>query len=176
TSDDWWQSKRFSWARRLAERGILPMAVCKWLMRFVRPMKVDAVRGIELPDGRRVVVYLIGVPWLPEQIKANPELAVRRASQAARLAKELGAGVLGLGAFWSVVGNKGEDVQKQAPRGFHVTNCGAYTAGTVRMAVPMRLRKLRARGVDPKQARAAVVGANGVVGFGICRELAAEVG
>src|SRR5205807_248065 len=120
----------------------LPVSLVKWLMRFVRPMKVDAIRGIELLDGRRVVVYLIGVPWLPEQIKANPALAVRRASQAARLAKELGAGVLGLGAYWSVVGNKGEEVQNQAPEGFYVTNGGAYTAGTVRLAVPMMLRKL----------------------------------
>src|SRR5262249_1164867 len=119
---------------------------------------------------------LVGVPLLPEQIKGSPRLAVRRAAQAAQLAKELGAGVLGLGAFWSVVGNKGEDVQKAAPAGFYVTNGGAYTAGTVRLAVPMMLRKLQERGVAPEQARAAVVGANGVVGFGICRELAQKVG
>lgn len=176
TPDDWWQTRRFSWARKAALSGLLPMSVARWLMTLVRPMKVDAIRGIELSDGRQVVVYLIGVPLLPEQIKALPELAVERAVQAARLARELGAGVLGLGAFWSVVGNKGEDVQRQAPKGFHVTNGGAYTAGTVRLAVPMVLEKLRERGVQPEQARAGVVGANGVVGFGISRDLANHVG
>lgn len=176
TANDWWQSRRFSWARKMAERGILPQSVLKRLLMCVRPMKVDAVRGIELTDGRRVVVYLIGVPWLPETIKEHPKQAVCRAVQAAELAKSLGAGVLGLGAFWSVVGNKGEDVQKGAPDGFYVTNGGAYTAGTVRLAVPMVLEKLRERGVAPESARAAVIGANGVVGLGICRDLVQGVG
>jgi acyl-phosphate glycerol 3-phosphate acyltransferase len=175
TAEDWWQTRRFSWARLPARQGILPMPLLKQMVKLVRPMKVDAVRGIELSDGRRVTVYLIGVPLLPEQIKGSPRLAVRRAVQAAQLAKELGARVLGLGAFWSVVGNKGEDVQKQAPVDFYVTNGGAYTAGTVRMAVPMVLRKLEQRGVEAHRARAAVIGANGVVGFGICRELAQQV-
>ncbi len=176
TEADWWQPRRFYFWYQLARRGLLPATIVRWLVRWVRPMKSDVIRGIELADGRGVVVYLIGVPLLPEQIKDSPELAVTRAAQAARLAKELGAGVLGLGAFWSVVGNKGEDVQKRAPDGLRVTNGGAYTAGTVRLAVPLMLEKLREQGVDPEQARAAVVGANGVVGFGISRDLAAHVG
>jgi acyl-phosphate glycerol 3-phosphate acyltransferase len=176
TTDDWWQTRRFSWARPLAERGIVPAGLLKRLLLLIRPMKVDAIRGIELADGRRVVVYLLGVPWLPEQIKGSPDLAVRRGIQAARVAKDLGAGVLGLGAFWSVVGNKGEEVQKGAPPGFYVTNGGAYTAGSIRLAVPKVLDRLRNRGVPPTRARAAVVGANGVVAFGICRDLAQQVG
>lgn len=176
TTDDWWQTRRFSWARPLAERGIFPAGILKRLLLRVRPMKVDAIRGIELADGRRVVVYLLGVPWLPEQIKAYPDLAVRRGIQAAHVARDLGAGVLGLGAFWSVIGNKGEAVQKGAPPGFHVTNGGAYTAGSMRLAVPMVLERLQRRGISPSRARAAVVGANGVVGFGICRDLAREIG
>jgi predicted amino acid dehydrogenase len=114
------------------------------------------------------------VPWLPSQIKENPRLAVRRAVQAARLAKELGASVFGLGAYWSVVGNKGEEVQAQAE--IPITNGGALTAGSVRVAVPAILKRLAARDVDPRRARVAVVGASGVVGFGICRQIADAVG
>jgi predicted amino acid dehydrogenase len=57
-----------------------------------------------------------------------------------------------------------------------VTNGGAYTAGTVRLAVPTMLRRLALQGTPLDAARVGVVGANGVVGFGICRSLLSEVG
>lgn len=114
-------------------------------------------------------------PLLPHQIKAKPELAVRRAIQGARLAKELGATVVGLGAFWSVVGEKGKRVQEAVP-GIEVTNGGAYTAGTVRAAIPKILAHFAQSGKDLKGATAAVVGANGVVAFGIARQIAPLVG
>lgn len=175
TPEDWWQTRRFSWAEPLYRAGLLPSGVIATLMRWMRPIKVDTMRGIRLPDGRTVQVHLLTVPWLPEMIKAYPELAVYRCVQGARAAKDLGARCFGLGAYWSVVGNKGEEVQKAAPF-IPVTNGGAFTAGTVKHAVPMVLAKLRARGIEPEQATAAVVGANGVVGFGICRQLLPFVG
>jgi predicted amino acid dehydrogenase len=107
-------------------------------------------------------------------IKAHPELAVHRATQAAQLAKDLGARCLGLGAYWSVVGNKGQQVAERASF-IPVTNGGGYTAGTVKQAVPQVFGKLRARGIEPEEATAAVVGANGVVGFGICRQIVGRV-
>ena len=175
TPEDWWQTRRLAWAEPLHRAGLLPSGVIAPLMKFIRPVKIDTIKGIRLPDGRNVQVHLITVPVLPETIKENPELAVRRCVQAAQVAKDLGARCLGLGSYWSVVGNKGADVQKAAPF-ITVTNGGAYTAGTVKHAVPMVLAKLRARGLEPEQATAAVVGANGVVGFGICRQLLPYVG
>jgi acyl-phosphate glycerol 3-phosphate acyltransferase len=174
TPEDWWQTRRFSWAVGLYRAGLLPLGVLKKLFLFVRPIKLDTVRGIRVRDGRTVQVHLVCVPWLPDMIKAHPHFAVRRATQAARLARDLGARCIGLGAYWSVVGNKGQQVQEAAPF-IPVTNGGAYTAGTVKQAVPMVWAKLRARGVEPERATAAVVGANGVVGFGICRQLAGHV-
>src|SRR5439155_22665252 len=92
----------------------------------------------------------------------------------ARLAQDLGASVLGLGAYWSVVGNKGEDVQAQSE--IPVTNGGAYTAGTVKVAVPALLERLEKEGVRLDEIRAGVVGANGVVGFRVCYSLLGQVG
>jgi predicted amino acid dehydrogenase len=174
TVDYIWQADRFRWASALSRRGLIPERVVRWLIRFARPMKVDELRSIVTTDGRAARVYLIGVPMLPDQIRSESALAVRRAVEAAQLAASLGATVLGLGAYWSVVGNKGIDVQAQSP--IAITNGGAYTAGTVKMAVPAILARLRARGVDPADATAAVVGANGVVGFGICRALVGHIG
>ncbi|HET8679886.1 MAG TPA: hypothetical protein VFM39_07170, partial [bacterium] len=174
TIDDVWEARRFRWLAGLRRRGLISDRTVRWLAGFVRPMKVDDIHPVRTADGRRARVYLIAIPLLPDQIRALPTLAVHRAVQGAHLAANLGATVLGLGAYWSVVGNKGIDVQGQSP--ITITNGGAYTAGTVRMAVPVVLDRLRAAGRHAPRATGAVVGANGVVGFGICRAIVEHVG
>lgn len=171
---DVWDTNRFRWLRPLYQWGLIPDRAVRWIARFMRPMKVDDINPIITADGRRARVYIVGAPLLPDQIRAEPALAVHRAVQTAEMAASLGATVLGLGAFWSVVGNKGVDVQARSP--IAITNGGAYTAGTIKMAVPLVLARLQARGADPARATAAVVGANGVVGFGICRAVIGHVG
>jgi predicted amino acid dehydrogenase len=168
------EARRFAWMRGPRGRGWISDALVRRLNRFVRPIKIDDVGPIVTPDGRRARVYLIGVPLLPDQIRGEPALAVLRAVQAADLAANLGARVMGLGAYWSVVGNKGVDVQARSR--IPITNGGAYTAGTTKAAIPKVLARLAARGGDPATATAAVVGANGVVGFGICRSIVERVG
>ncbi|MCS7218055.1 MAG: glycerol-3-phosphate acyltransferase [Thermus sp.] len=175
TLEDFWQSPRFRWARPLVRLGLLPQAWVERLAEFFRPMKVGEVRGVRTADGREILCHLISAPLLPHQIKGKPELAVRRAVQGARLARELGATVVGLGAFWSVVGEKGKAVQEAVP-GIEVTNGGAYTAGTVKAAIPAILAHFAQSGKDLKATTAAVVGANGVVAFGIARQIAPLVG
>lgn len=169
--EDWWQTRRFSWAEGLHRSGLLPSGVLRRLFLLWKPMKADVVRGMRTADGRTVICYLLCIPMLPEDIKDHPKVAVKRAIQAAHMAKALGARCLGLGAYCSIIGNKGLDIQKAVPE-IPVTNGGAYTAGTVRQAVPQMLTKLRSRGIEPDEAVAVVVGANGVVGFGVCRQLA----
>ncbi len=171
TLADFWQSPRFRWLRPLVERGLIPQTWIERLAERFRPMKVGEIRGVKTADGREIRCHLISAPLLPHQIVEKPELAVRRAIQGARLAKELGATVFGLGAFWSVVGEKGKKVQEAVP-GIEVTNGGALTAGTVRAAIPRILERFENEGKNPKEATAAVVGATGVVAFGIARQIA----
>jgi predicted amino acid dehydrogenase len=138
-------------------------------------MKVGELRGVKTTDGREIRCHLLSAPLLPHQITGKPELATLRAIQGARLARELGCTVVGLGAFWSVVGEKGRLVQEAVPE-IEVTNGGAYTAGTVKAAIPGILAHFEASGRSLKEATAAVVGANGVVAFGIARQIAPLVG
>jgi len=175
TVEDFWQSPRFRWMRPLVRLGLFKQAWIERLAELFRPMKVGEVRGVRTADGREVLCHLISAPLLPHQIKGKPDLAVKRAIQGARLAKELGATVVGLGAFWSVVGEKGLRVQEAVP-GIEVTNGGAYTAGTVKAAIPSILAHFAQSGKDLKATTAAVVGANGVVAFGIARQIAPYVG
>jgi len=175
TIDDLFQSPRFRWARALVKRGLVPQALVEKLAEAIRPMKVGELRGVRTADGRDIRCHLISAPLLPHQITSKPELATRRAIQGARLAKELGCTVVGLGAFWSVVGDKGKRVQEAVPE-IEVTNGGAYTAGTVRAAIPGILAHFEQTGRRLSGATAAVVGANGVVAFGIARQIAPLVG
>lgn len=174
TLDDLWQAPSLKPLGALARRGLLPEALIRLSVRWLRPQKRGEISGITLSDGRELRVMLIGGPMLPDQIRRYPDEAVRMATQGARLAFELGAEAFGLGAFWSTVGDKGEVVQRAVPQ-LHITNGGAYTAGTVRAAVPGLLEGFRASGRDLGRATAAVVGANGVVAFGVARTVAPHV-
>jgi predicted amino acid dehydrogenase len=96
------------------------------------------------------------------------------AIQGACLARDLGAESFGLGGFWSTVGEKGAAVQRAVPD-IAITNGGAFTAGTVKAAIPGLLRSFENEGGALEKATAAVIGANGVVAFGIARMIAGEV-
>jgi predicted amino acid dehydrogenase len=175
TIDDLWQPPSQRWLAPLARRGWLPEGVLRWVLPRLRPQVQGEIRGVALPDGRELRVALIGGPMLPDQIRTQTEQAERMAIQGARLARELGAEAFGLGAFWSTVGDKGVLVQAAVPD-LAITNGGAYTASTVRAAVPGLLRRFEEEGGDLRNAEAAVIGANGVVAFGVARVLAGEVG
>lgn len=179
TYDDVWQPRSSRWLRWVVETlvrpGILPERWLKRLFLNIRPQFHGVIEGIELADGRKLRVLLISAPLLPDQFRSNPDDALRIAIQGARFAHRLGAEVVGLGAFWSTVGEKGRAVQEAVPE-IVVTNGGAYTAATVKAAVPGLLRRFKAQGGSLRSASAAVVGANGVVAFGVARMIAPEVG
>lgn len=174
-SDLWNSSARFAWMKPLYEAGLISDDLIRSVTARFRPMKVGELRGIYTDQGKEIYCYLLSAPLLPEQFRDQPELATQRAIEGARLAQELGAEVFGLGAFWSVVGNKGQDVQDAVPE-LTITNGGAYTSGTIKAAIPGILEHFEAQGRDLKAATAAVVGANGVVAFGIARTIAPQVG
>ena len=175
TVDDLFQQKSQAWLEWLDGRGWLPERLFRRLLLHVRPFHAATLTGITLADGRKMRVVLIGGPMLPDQIRSHPEVATRMAVQGARFARELGAEAFGLGAFWSTVGDKGQEVQNEVPE-IAITNGGAYTAATVRAAVPGLLERFAAEGGSLRRATAAVVGANGVVAFGVARMIAGEVG
>jgi acyl-phosphate glycerol 3-phosphate acyltransferase len=174
TLDDLWQPRSQRWLGPLVSSKWLPE---KWLVRllpYLNPRVQDEISGIKLKDGRELRVLLIGGPMLPDQIRNDEKAAVRMAVKAAKLARARGAEAFGLGAFWSTVGNKGVDVQKAVPD-IAITNGGAYTAGTVKAAVPGLLTSFTLEGGNLRQSCAAVVGANGVVAFGVARMIAPEI-
>lgn len=173
--EDLWQPPSLRWLGWLYRRGLVREPFLRRFLPHIRPLLHGEFRGIDLPDGRELRVMIITGAMLPDQIRTMPEAAARLAIQGAELAVDLGAEAFGLGAFWSVVGNKGLDVQEAVP-GIAITNGGAYTAATVKAAVPGLLEAFSEAGGRLADATAAVIGANGVVAFGVARAVAPEVG
>lgn len=172
---DLWQPRSLRWLQWFYDRGIVNEARLRRILPYIRPMLQSEFTGIALPDGRELRVMIITGPLLPDMIRNQPDVATRMAIQAAELARDLGAEAFGLGAFWSTVGNKGLDVQEAVPD-LAMTNGGAYTAASVRAAVPGLLQRFRDAGRSLQDARAAIIGANGVVAFGVARSIAPDVG
>ena len=173
--EDLWQPLSLRWLGWLYRRGIVNEKMLRRVLPHIRPLLHGEFKGIEFPDGRELRVLIITGALLPDMISGQPELATRIAIRGAEYARDLGAEAFGLGAFWSVVGNKGLQVQEAVPD-IAITNGGAYTAATVKAAVPGLLEAFRQDGGSLGAATAAVVGANGVVAFGVARSIASEVG
>ena len=172
SEEDWWQPKSVGWLRWLYRKGWLPRGWLEAILIHVRPNKYAEIDGITLSDGRQLRVMLIASPMLPELIRKYPKQATNVAIQGASLAQQLGAEAFGLGAFWSTVGNKGLDVQEAVPD-LPITNGGAYTAASVQALIPEVMASFQQE--HHKPPKAAVVGANGVVAFGIARNIAKDV-
>lgn len=100
-----------------------------------------------------------------------PENAVyRKIVQTGRLAERLGARILGLGAFTSVVGDAGLTIARQLS--IPVTTGDSYT---VAVAVQATLEGARLMDIPLSGATAAVVGATGAVGAAAAELIARDV-
>ncbi|MBN7769301.1 dehydrogenase [Marinobacter daepoensis] len=142
---------------------------------YAPPFIYSKVSGIRSPTGDEVEGWLITVGGTPKEIMAHgPEFTYSRLLAAARLAKKLGAQIMGLGAFTKVVGDAGITVAKRAP--LPITTGNSYSASGALWAAHEAARKIgRVRiGKSGKMAgKAMVVGATGAIGS-VCARLLAK--
>jgi len=94
----------------------------------------------------------------------------RKIVQTGRLAERLGAQILGLGAFTSVVGDAGVTIAKQLA--IPVTTGDSYTVAVAVDSVRAAAAQL---GIAPATATAAVVGATGAIGAAAAELIARAV-
>jgi len=104
-------------------------------------------------------------------VQSDPQQAIATIIEAGRVAEQLGAQIVGLGAFTAVVGEGGTEVAESLD--IAVTTGNSYTVFT---AVEGVLEAARQVGIEPSQARAAVLGASGSIGRVCAHLLAPNVG
>ena len=140
---------------------------------YFPPVYLSEIQGITSnTTGKQVRGWLIACPYTPQRMLDLPVRTVyRKIIQTGHLAEKLGAQILGLGEFTSVVGDAGMTIAKELD--IPVTTGDAYT---VSVAVDALRAAAKEMDIPLHNATAAVVGASGAIGR-VCAELlAGEVG
>ncbi len=152
---------------------IVPVPLIHFLSRYWPPVVLSRVRGVRsAATGRQVEGWLLACPLTARRLlSVPPQVAYRKIIQTGRLAERLGARILGLGAYTSVVGDGGITVARALD--IAVTTGDSYT---VVLAVAALMEGGRQMGIAPERAVAAVVGASGAIGSACARLLARRVG
>jgi fatty aldehyde-generating acyl-ACP reductase len=159
------------YAQKFPFTRFLPPRLVERAFRVVPPFEASHITGIVSTTGARAEGWFIALPWTPRVLLEAPvDLVYRRLVQAGRIAERLGAGILGLGAFTKIVGDRGLTVARQLDIG--VTTGNSLTAAT---AVEGALAAAVRMDIDPARARVAVLGATGSIGAVCCRLLAPQV-
>jgi len=139
---------------------------------FFPPVYLSEIEGIvSRSTGVQIKGWLLACPLTAAQMLKLPEEAVyRKIIQTGRLAEKLGARILGLGAYTSVVGDGGLTIARSLD--IPVTSGDALT---VAMAVQSLLKAASALEIPVRQATAAVLGATGAIGRASAEMLAWQV-
>ena len=150
--------------RLLNERQI------SFLSTYFPPVYISEIQGItSAATGKKIHGWFIACPLTPDRmLSLTLKKAYRKIIQTGQMAERLGAQMLGLGAFTSVVGDGGITIAKALD--IPVTTGDAYT---VSVAVQALRRAALLMDIPLRSATAAVVGATGAIGRS-CAELIAE--
>ncbi len=140
---------------------ILTEPQINFFSRFFPPVYLSEVKGIVSAEtGRELKGWLLACPFTPPTMMSVPvETAYRKIVACGKMAEELGARILGLGAYTSVVGDAGKTIADRLE--LPVTTGDSYT---VTMAVEAVIEAARVMDIPMRQATVAVVGATGAVG------------
>jgi len=137
---------------------------------FFPPVYISEIEGIRSEaTGKKIKGWFIACPYTPRRMMELPEQIVyRKIIQTGRLAEKLGAQMLGLGAFTSVVGDAGITIAKSL--NVPVTTGDSYT---VIIAVEAIREAAALMDIPLGSASAAVVGATGAIGQ-VCADMLAD--
>ncbi|HWI54828.1 MAG TPA: aminotransferase class III-fold pyridoxal phosphate-dependent enzyme, partial [Desulfobacteria bacterium] len=125
----------------------------------VDPQVLVHMPAIKSKAGKVAEGWLIGVPYSGKHLLELPRKdAVEQVGKAVDLAQELGAKMVGLGAYTSVVTKGGADLQG---RGVSITSGNSYTIVTAYDAL---VEGARLMGIDTARATGSVIGATGSIG------------
>jgi predicted amino acid dehydrogenase len=139
------------------------------------PMVYCKMENIVSETGAEAQGWLISVGGTPRQMLArSPEFTYRRLLAAADMAEQLGAQIMGLGAFTKVVGDAGVTVARRAR--IPVTTGNSYSASGALWAAADAMRRMGLVKLHPVDkhvmANTMVIGATGSIGSASARLLA----
>lgn len=147
-------------ARKYPFVRYLPERMVEWGLKFKDPIVLSHITGVKSLTGVEAEGWFIGCPLTARQMMTlSQEYVLGRIIESARLAQQVGAKIVGLGAFTSVVGDGGITIAKNVD--IAVTSGNSYTVST---GIQGALKAAGMMGIDLSTAKAAVVGAAGSIG------------
>ncbi|WP_129631134.1 serine carboxypeptidase [Candidatus Oscillochloris fontis] len=158
----------FRWTRYLPQRLVEVIAA------QMPPMYLSRIRGIRsMSTGEEAEGILMTLAATPrEMMRRPPDFTYRRLIRAARMSERMGARLMGLGAFTSVVGDAGITVAQKTEIG--ITSGNSLTVAATLEAAKQAVTLMK--GGRPEHVRAVVIGATGSIGAVCARLLAQAVG
>lgn len=159
-------------SRKYPTLGKMPTWLLNLLSIVYPPVFISEIKGIRSQEtGREIQGWFLACPLSPGlMLSLPPSLVYRKIVQTGRAAERLGARILGLGAFTSVVGDGGITIAQQLT--IPVTTGDSLTIAMAVRAIEEAARRLH---VPLNQATLAVVGAYGAIGRVAAQLLAPKV-
>jgi fatty aldehyde-generating acyl-ACP reductase len=146
------------------------------LMTKISPKLMSHITGVQSLTGAEAEGWLIGCPLGPHQLTGDTGLPIEfiydKIAEGGRIAADLGAKIVGLGAYTSVAGDAGISVARRLEGVINVTSGNSYTVYT---AVEGLLHAADLMGIDVSKARVAIIGATGSIGAVCAKILAPQV-
>ncbi|MGL5514938.1 MAG: shikimate dehydrogenase [Sporomusa sp.] len=147
-----------------------PEGLVEGVIKYLPPFKVSHISGID-SGHNSAEGWFVCCPLTSRQMVTMPEKVVtNKIIKAGRLAEKMGAKVLGLGAFTSIVGDAGITIAKNL--NIAVTTGNSYTVAT---ALEGTRQAAKVMGIDLERANVLILGATGAIGAACAQILAREV-
>lgn len=157
-------SRKFSWTQYCSGQWV------ERAMKWLPPLKAGKICGVQSMHNQ-AEGWFVACPLTARQIMELPqEYVFHKIIKTGKLAEKLGAKILGLGAFTSIVGDAGVTIAKNLA--IPVTTGNSYTVATALEGTYAAARKM---GIDVERANILVLGATGSIGAACAQILAEKV-
>ena len=149
---------------------VLPVPAINFFSRFFPPVYISRITGVRSQaTGKEIEGWFVACPFTPQRMMTLPPNTVyRKIIATAKFAQKLGARLVGLGAYTSVVGDAGLTISRSVD--CPVTTGDSYTVAVAVEAVKQAAERMA---INRSQATAAIVGATGTIGA-VAAELLAQ--
>lgn len=150
---------------------IIPAYTLKRFLKYAPIIKYVRVNKIMSSLGNCINGIILVCPLLPEQfVTLEKSLVLKKIIRGGEIAQSMGAKIIGLGGFTSIVSNQGEDVVKELD--IAVTTGNTYTASLVTEGIHKAVELLQR---DLSKSTMAIIGATGDIGSVCARIFVEEV-
>lgn len=142
------------------------------MLEWMEPFEASHIKGLKSSTGEECEGWFLTCPFFPKQFLDFPRDKVyKKIIDTGKLAEKLGASILGLGAYTSIVGDAGITISKNL--NIPVTSGNSLT---IAMAIEGAVEAARLMRIDVKTCTASVLGATGAIGRACAYILSEQVG